>query len=88
MRKLTLDLEDLAVESFQTADGDAAARGTVHGEADSQTACPTIGSPCPVWTAKVSCDIPCTFDSDCGGTCYNSCPETCMSCEPEASCWC
>ncbi|HEX5724520.1 MAG TPA: hypothetical protein VFX98_03590 [Longimicrobiaceae bacterium] len=72
MRKLTLDLEDLTVESFQTADGDDAARGTVHGQAV---------------TVPFSCNNPCTFDSDCGGTCYNSCPETCMSCEGE-TCWC
>lgn len=82
MRKLKLDLDNLAVESFQTADGDAAARGTVHGEANGQTA---FGGPCPVWTAKVSCEIACTYDS-CAGTCANSCPETCFSCE--ATCWC
>ena len=37
MRKLTLDLEALAVDSFPTASSAAAAIGTVHAREDQQT---------------------------------------------------
>lgn len=33
MRKVKLNLDDLAVESFATTDADPATRGTVHGHA-------------------------------------------------------
>lgn len=34
MKKLTLDIDRLSVESFPTTAGDEAARGTVHGHDD------------------------------------------------------
>lgn len=76
MRKLSLHLEELVVESFSTTDA-ARGRGTVRGM-DSvtidQDSCVTCAPTC----------------ATCGGTCPNTCPVTCgntcatcpVSCNP------
>ena len=66
MRKIRLDLDELTVESFHVAPaGDRA--GTVVGQASGQETCDFV-----------ACN---SLDSGCGGTCFNSCPPSCMSCE-------
>ncbi len=80
MKKLALNLEDLAVESFDTS-GKAAARGTVIGH--DETTGPYVVCSCaptPNHTEQVSCNGTCdnsacygTCDASCGGTCDYTC---------------
>jgi hypothetical protein len=79
MRKLTLNLDSLAVQSFETTPEDAAGRGTVLGRGiavgyPAQTypyGCP---SPLCMDTPLASCD------GSCGNSCYESCNGSCGSC--------
>lgn len=72
MNKLRLQLDELAVESFDTTrHGDE--KGTVFGE--QQCTCQTVCScpGCP--TCDYSCDDPTCVDQTCYGyTCEGSCP--------------
>ena len=69
MRKLSLSLDALEVQSFATADG-APGRGTVRAEEQPCT-CPTACT-CP------GCP---TCDETCPETCWNTCDDvTCGSC--------
>lgn len=87
MRKLTLDLDSLVVQSFETTTQDGAARGTVLGRAVAgvlprdtyPNGCP---SPLCVDTPLASCD------GSCGNSCYDSCNASCASCNYscDASC--
>ena len=93
MKKLTLALDTLAVESFETTPPDAE-KGTVFGE---QCTCRTVCT-CPgCATCDATCPNTCRFtcdDSECipscigetcmGGqhTCWDSCGATC-----DLSCW-
>lgn len=88
MRKLTLDVEALSVQSFETTPADAIARGTVLGRGaiggvdvaypyPQQTYPNGCPSPLCVDTPMASCD------GSCGNSCYASCNGTCQSC---ASC--
>jgi hypothetical protein len=72
MRKLTLDLDSLAVQSFETTPDGAAARGTVRGEAAEAT--PYCQSPVCLLTEQPSCK------GTCEDTCYDSCFGSCGSC--------
>ena len=63
--KLTLDLDRLAVDSFDTSSG-TAKKGTVFGE---QCTCYT-NCTCP------GCP---TCDATCDATCANTCPNTCAN---------
>jgi hypothetical protein len=83
--KLKLELEDLAVDSFDTTTSDKP-RGTVYGEqctcptACTCPGCPTCDGTCPQ-TCAHTCD-----DPSCGNTC--TCPETnAISCY-ETDCFC
>jgi hypothetical protein len=62
MHKLKLDLDQLAVESFDTIPSDGARRGTVQGF-----------GPTPLITCNTCYDT----CASCGGTCDNSCGGTC-----------
>lgn len=56
MKKIRLDLDRLHVETFETADRDAAARGTVHGQ----------------WSQRGTCDgfvATCQYGGTCGAGC-------------------
>jgi hypothetical protein len=64
MKKLSLTLDDLRVDSFQTSD-DRQEKGTVFGE--QQCTCPT-NCTCP------GCP---TCDETCPNTCWETCPNTC-----------
>ena len=77
MRKLTLELESLAVESFETTEA-ADGRGTVAGHqltTRSRVTCyPNFTCP--------ECAYPDTDAWTCAGTCNNTCPDTCAdSCD-------
>lgn len=66
MRKIRLEIEDLAVESFTTANGEKKA-GTVHGLQDSYDGC---GSE---WSNCATCLEGCPRDTmTCFGSCRNS----------------
>lgn len=67
MKKLSLRVEDLTVESFRTSDS-AAVRGTVQGHLDDSSAC-SYGS--PEYTA---CDLSCEFECGASGDCTPACP--------------
>jgi hypothetical protein len=64
--KLKLDLDDLAVDTFDTTRGEKS-RGTVFGEQ------------CTCWTycGQNTCPGCPTCDASCNGTCYASCNGTC-----------
>jgi hypothetical protein len=56
MRKMRLDLDQLAIESFATTDGGAEKRGTVQGRAGSGDCLGTLyQSPCVSLTADLEC---------------------------------
>ena len=97
MKKLTLDLEQLAVESFDTGAGRRS--GTIRGHSGvSDTTCIQIICDCPTGSGD-TCDAACTGetsvetgchqptvnDHTCQRpSCYNSCPGTCgeITCSP------
>ena len=71
MRKLTLKLDDLRIDSFQTTPGERG-KGTVFGEqCTCWTNCTCPGCP----TCDASCNGTCggTCDASCNGTCGDSC---------------
>lgn len=90
MKKLTLHLDELRVESFHTAPA-GAARGTVRGNAPTwycseQIDC-TYDYGCETQNATCggggSCEATCgaSCNGTCGQSCYGSCDATCFSCE-------
>lgn len=75
MHKLKLDLDQLAVDTFDT-EAPPVRKGTVYGEqCTCYTACTCPGCP----TCDVSCNGTCagTCDASCNGTCGGSCDGTC-----------
>ena len=91
MKKLSLRMDDLAVESFHTS-VPAGRQGTVRGYGDS-TDC-SYGSP-DYTVCDVTCGYPCVESGECTATCpWNTvqcnptppCPGTWMSCDPETLC--
>ena len=92
MRKLTLELDDLRVDTFDTT-ASSRARGTVFGEQCTCwtnctcPGCPTCDASCN-GTCGGTCDASCngtcgqSCDWSCGGTCDLSCGDTCfVSCQ-------
>lgn len=71
MRKLTMKLEELEVETFAAADVETK-RGTVLGRETSVDECGSGGETCG------SCD---PYASDCFETCGRSCFGSCWSCD-------
>lgn len=92
MKKLTLRLDDLTVDSFETS-SKARMQGTVRGFGDS-TGC-SYGSP-NYTQCDFTCEFPCGESGECTPTCPNvtpACSETCqcpgtigMSCDPFTQC--
>lgn len=94
MKKMRLDLDTLAIESFDTTGIDESTRGTVKGHLPPDT----------YWrycsdglTCADSCDVSCAgscYDPSCGqtycGTCHDwTCGETyCGTCDPYCCCTC
>jgi hypothetical protein len=86
MKKLRLELDELAVESFDTAATDALG-GTVHGQATEPASCSFCRATC-IETGCDTCDnsvdyctCNCTVDCPAPRTRYN--PDSCP-CYPEA----
>jgi hypothetical protein len=81
MRKLKLDLEDLAVESFATTSESRGEGGTVFGQnhCTCYTQCTCPGCPTCDATCNGSCVNTCaaSCNGTCGGTCGASCNGTC-----------
>ena len=74
MKKLSLSLEELSVESFMTTRAPAGA-GTVRGQDISDTTCNQIRCDCPTGSGATcgdTCGETCNDDS-CEGTCRLSC---------------
>jgi hypothetical protein len=81
MKKLTLSLDALEVQSFVTAD-DAPGGGTVHGEqCTCPTACTCPGCPTCDATCPATCENTCDDDTcnTCAASCWESCGKTCMT---------
>jgi hypothetical protein len=83
MKKLKLQLDELQVESFQTARAEAPG-GTVRGNAPTWFCTEQIDC---TWdygceTEAASCNGSCQSCADtCGVSCYGSCNATCASCD-------
>lgn len=85
MKKLSLNLDALSVETFETA-SEEALRGTVHGHASWHYQGCTPYEPCnPVssgtYTEDYTCDDYSCWNS-CAPTCANTCNNTC-TCETQ-----
>lgn len=74
-RKLRLDLDQLAVESF--AAGAAAGTGTVHAHRPFPPQEPASDGYGECYTYAVSCNGSC---ASCVNSCWNTCAATCQSC--------
>jgi hypothetical protein len=87
--KLTLDLDQLAVDTFDT-EAAQPRRGTVFGEqctcptACTCPGCPSCDATCPATCANTCDDYSC--GGSCGGTC-NTCPTGAVSCY-DTDCFC
>jgi hypothetical protein len=81
MKKLTLDLDQLTVDSFNTV-APAAKRGTVHAEQECTcyTNCYTYCNTCP---GCPTCDDS-ACNGSCGGTCFGE--NTCDTCVGQVTC--
>lgn len=91
MKKLSLDLDALAVESFDTVDEASRQAGTVRGHDVSDTTCGQRVCGCPSGSGN-TCNALCetgdcpTQEFGCGSgfhtcvqpSCFYSCPGTCM----------
>lgn len=87
MKKLMLDVEQLAVESFATG-GAASEAGTVHGHNHTRgnhaTCWETCGASCGV-TCPATCGYTCNGEYTCfGDTCAATC--NCTNTQPYLSC--
>lgn len=97
MKKLNLNVEDLAVESFDTTSVESSPRGTIHGADVSETTCQQIicdcetngrecdtnyGSRCEDITVGITCAPSCTFH------CSHSCPANTCAYSCEGTCGC
>jgi hypothetical protein len=86
VRKLTLNLESLAVQSFETTPEDDGGRGTVLGRGGVAVPRDTYPNGCP---SPLCMDTPlASCDGSCGNSCYDSCNGSCASCiySCDASC--
>jgi hypothetical protein len=82
MKKLSLALDTLAVETFETTAAELDLRGTVHGHATWQYNGCTAARPC---NPSSSPDY--TMDNTCQDTCMYSCPVSCGgSCDYSCNC--
>ena len=92
MKKLKLDLEDLAVESFATTPEAGRDGGTVFGQqCTCYTQCTCPG--CPTCAGYGTCDASCngtcaaSCNGTCGATCDGSCYGTCdYACQTGDTC--
>ena len=81
---MKLELNDLAVESFDAGDGRAEQRGTVQGHASYRVECPDLQTVLPLGACSTRCDgttvtndtlIDCTVSCNTDAQCtYATCP--------------
>lgn len=77
MRKLTLELDALEVETFDTA-APAAGHGTVKGHAGSRWGDTCWNTWCPAFTCPECASPDETLNQwTCGGTCAETCADSC-----------
>ena len=100
MQKLKLNLDALAVESFNTTGGGAEPRGTVQAHRPIETQGPECESIdiCTNWycepgTAVSECGTCATncgscYDATCGATYCGTCATNCGTCDPYCCCSC
>lgn len=91
MKKLSLKLDELRVEAFETAEAGDAERGTVKGNHHTLSCPPdTCGGSCDrMWTHDGTCDQTCGQPATCGyGWCgtypFDGCPNSewyCTDCQ-------
>jgi len=81
MIKLKLNLDALAVESFETGQNDGT--GTIHGQALQPLEPEPITDKSPLMSCKTCFGTCRTCDISCGGTCFDA---TCLSCFTCATC--
>lgn len=67
MRKMKLDMDKLAVESFEMTAGDADERGTVRGNAATRFC--SLASGCAGDTCQLSCNGSCATGLNCQQVC-------------------
>jgi hypothetical protein len=81
MKKLSLDLDHLAVESFDTTGG-GGWNGTVQGHGFTDTTCQQIICDCPTGSGE-SCQADMCDTADCGTrNCTGLCPSAGHTCNP------
>jgi len=82
MRKLTLNLESIDVQSFDVTPAPAPERGTVRGHGSDQPDCTNYGTQCPsMYDAYTSCkvsDLGTCVACPTGYTCYGG--QSCVTC--------
>jgi hypothetical protein len=85
MRKLTLDLDSLAVQSFETGE-DEAVRGTVHGNYLTEWGCTGMDPNCKSNYDATDCRV--SDLGTCAGTCGSTCGCTGSVCPTnDQACW-
>ena len=84
MNKLTLKLEELTVESFDTTVAAPSHRGTVRGAAFSETTCQQVICDCQ--TNGTECDTGGCNDETLAATCGDSCTFFCSQTCPVNTC--
>ena len=81
MDRLKLQLEELAVESFETTPCDAARRGTVRGHAtDALSDCGITNCGCTGGWCQGQTYMPCEAGTYAGGTCDSTCNQIACGC--------
>jgi hypothetical protein len=84
MKKLSLNLDELHVESFDTSSGEPDGRGTIQGRVADTENTPD--------TCEFSCGVTCgdTCPESCGGTCWADCSYgwTCVPSCNDTVCYC
>jgi hypothetical protein len=88
MKKLSLNLDELAVESFDTTAAERAARGTVNGAQVSATTCQQIICDCQTngFECETNYNCPQETDETCAATCGASCTFFCSHTCPANTC--
>ncbi len=85
MRKLTLDLDSLAVQSFDTGEDDSL-RGTIHGNDNTVWACTGMDPNCRSNYDATDCMV--SDLGTCAATCGSTCGCTGSACPTnDQACW-
>lgn len=90
MKKLSLNLDALSVETFDTSPDEMVQRGTVQGHATWHYNGCTAAQPCnpsssPNYTLDETCQETCVYS--CGVSCGGSCDYSCNCVTQRNTCW-